>query len=216
MKRSLIVLYIFLPFFVWAQKDSIYHTPLKFTPRQTIIPATLIIAGSLLTSPDPNSFKNKIRDYRNMHYPNFKTTIDNYLEFTPLAFSYGFELCGMKPRHDILQRTLIIAKSQLIANGITNIIKYTAKNLRPDGSTYNSFPSGHTSQAFSMATILSVEYGKKYKWVPFASYSLAASVGILRMLNNRHYVCDVLAGAGIGIISTKIAYWTHRYSWNKK
>ncbi len=226
MKKILLVLYIFLPFFVFAQKDSIYNPKslpiaadgyrLKFTIQQTILPGSLLIAGSLLTSSHPNSFKNKVKDYRNAHYPNFKTKIDNYLEFTPLVLSYGLEFCGMKPRHDILQRSLIIAKSQIISNSVSNILKYTTKNLRPDESTYNSFPSGHTIQAFSMATVLSVEFGKKYKWVPFASYAIATSVGILRILNNRHYISDVMAGAGIGIFSTKIVYWTHRYRWGKK
>jgi len=214
-KTIFIVLYIFFPFFVVAQRDSVVFPKLKFTPRQLIIPSTLIITGSLLTSTQPNSFKNKVKEYRNIHYPNFKTKVDNYLEFTPLLLTFGLEFCGMKPKNNLLQRTLIIAKSQIISNSFSNILKYTTKNLRPDGSTYNSFPSGHTSQAFSMAAILSVEFGKKYKWMPFASYAIATSVGILRIMNNRHYISDVIAGAGIGILSTKISYWTHRYRWGK-
>ncbi len=221
MKKILLLLYIYLPLGGFAQKDSVYHPKndnyrLKFSWQQTIIPSTFLISGCLLTSADANSFKNQVKDYRNIHYPNFKTKVDNYLEFTPLVLSYGLEFCGMKPRHDILQRTLIIAKSQIISNSLSNIIKYSTKLLRPDRSSYNSFPSGHTIQAFSMATVLSLEYGKKYKWVPFASYAIATSVGIMRMLNNRHYLCDVVAGVGIGIFSTKISYWTHRYLWDKK
>jgi len=163
-----------------------------------------------------DEFKSYALDEIAKHGKEFKSPSGAKIAPMESGISYGFEFCSMKPRNDLLQRTLIIAKSQLISNSVSNIIKYTTKNLRPDGSTYNSFPSGHTIQAFSMATILSMEYGKKYKWVPFASYALATSVGILRMLNNRHYISDVLAGAGIGIFSTKISYWTHRYRWDKK
>ena len=48
------------------------------------------------------------------------------------------------------------------------------------------------------------------------AYGIASSVGMLRMANNKHYISDVLVGAGLGILSMKMSYLTHQYKWNKK
>lgn len=88
--------------------------------------------------------------------------------------------------------------------------------MRPDGSSYTSLPSGHTAQAFLGASILAQEYQYRYPWMPYAAYGVASTVGVMRMMNNKHYISDVLVGAGIGILSTKIIYWTHQYKWGSK
>lgn len=66
-----------------------------------------------------------------------------------------------------------------------------------------------------MATMLSEEYRDRYKWMPYAAYGLATGVGLLRLANNKHYLGDVLVGAGLGILAMKLVYWTHHYRWNK-
>ena len=52
--------------------------------------------------------------------------------------------------------------------------------------------------------------------MPYAAYGIAGSVGVMRMVNNRHYISDVLFGAGLGYLSMKLSYWTHQYKWNTK
>ncbi|MBO4599585.1 MAG: phosphatase PAP2 family protein, partial [Bacteroidales bacterium] len=94
-----------------------------------------------------------------------------------------------------------------IMAGLVNGIKYTSKELRPDGSTYNSWPSGHTATSFAGATILHKEYGlTRSPWYSVAGYGVATATGVMRVLNNRHWVSDVLSGAGIGIMSGELAY----------
>ena len=78
--------------------------------------------------------------------------------------------------------------------------------LRPDGSTYNSFPSGHTAIAFASAEFLRMEYKDVSAWYGIAGYTVATTVAGLRMYNNRHWFSDVLTGAGVGILSTQLAY----------
>ena len=95
-------------------------------------------------------------------------------------------------------------------------LKSVTREPRPDGSSNNSFPSGHTAQAFAAATFLNEEYKDRFHWMPYAAYGLASGVGMLRIANNRHYVSDVLMGAGLGILSMKVAYWTHHYHWGKR
>ena len=57
------------------------------------------------------------------------------------------------------------------------------------------------------ATLLAHEYGHKSVWIPISGYTVAAATGALRVLNNRHYVSDVLVGAAVGILSAELAYW---------
>jgi len=87
---------------------------------------------------------------------------------------------------------------------------------RPDTGAPDSFPSGHTAQAFAAATFMHKEYGKQNIWYSIGAYSLATGIGAFRIMNNRHWVSDVLVGAGIGIFSTNMAYLTHQNHWGKK
>ena len=121
----------------------------------------------------------------------------------------------MKPKTDIGNRTAILIKGEMLMLASVTVLKNATHILRPDSSAYTSFPSGHTAQAFAAATLLSEEYGYRYKWVPYLAYGLASTVGLLRIANNKHYISDVLVAAGIGILSTKVAYWTHRYKWGR-
>ena len=93
--------------------------------------------------------------------------------------------------------------------GTVNIVKNTGNIERPDGSSNNSFPSGHTATAFMGAEFLYQEYKDVSIWYGISGYIVAAGTGYFRMYNNRHWLSDVAAGAGIGILSTKIAYWIH-------
>ena len=200
-----------------AQKaDSIYQIkPLRFTRKQLFVPSILIIAGLGVNGNGKEDIKNEFVEERNEIIPRFKTSLDNYLQFSPIVLTYGFEATGMKPKTDILNRSVILLKSELIMITAVTLLKNSSHILRPDSSAYTSFPSGHTAQAFAAAAMLSEEYGYRYKWVPYLSYGLASTVGVLRMANNKHYLSDVLLAAGIGILSTKVAYWTHRYKWGK-
>ena len=83
--------------------------------------------------------------------------------------------------------------------------------LRPDGSGYNSFPSGHTASAFAAAEFLRQEYRDISPWYGYAGYFVATATGTLRMYNNKHWFSDVVAGAGFGIASTKISYLVYPY-----
>ena len=95
---------------------------------------------------------------------------------------------------------------------LVNGVKYTAKIQRPDSSAFNSFPSGHTATAFTGMEILWQEYKDENVWVGISGYAIATTVATLRLYNNRHWIGDVLGGAGIGILSAKAAYWLFPYT----
>ena len=190
--------------------------PLRFTPGQTFIPAGLMALGIATIDNGRESIKNEIVEERNEHFLSFRTPVDNYLQFSPVVIAYGLDAFGVKSRTDLVNRSAILFKGELCMLGTVFLLKSLTHQLRPDGSNYSSFPSGHTAQAFAGATFLSEEYKERFKWMPYAAYSLASGVGVLRMANNRHYISDVLMGAGMGILSMKLAYWTHQYKWGKK
>ena len=90
-----------------------------------------------------------------------------------------------------------------ITNGIlTQGIKYATHRMRPDGSDSQSFPSGHTSSTFALATVVTNYYGKKWG-IPL--YAFAGLVGVSRIEKGRHWPSDILAGAALGYISGRTA-----------
>jgi hypothetical protein len=189
---------------------------LRFQPGQLYVPGALALSGVVTNYWFKDDIKFKVVSLRKEHLPGFHTSIDNYLQYLPIPVAYGLDAFGVPSKTDIANRTAILIKSQIVMMAATNIVKYTTRELRPDSSGHHSFPSGHTAEVFMAATFLSEEYRYRYKWMPYAAYTVATGVGMLRMANNRHYIGDVLLGAGFGILSVKASYWTHRYMWGRK
>ncbi len=81
--------------------------------------------------------------------------------------------------------------------GYTEALKVAVGRTRPDGQDRRSFPSGHTSNAFTWATVAERHYGRS---VGLPMYLLASLVGASRISQNRHHLSDVLAGSAIGFI----------------
>lgn len=212
--------FLFIFFFMssnFAQhRDSIKieNQRFDFKYKKLYVPAGLMISGIIADGRGKESIKNEIVEERNEHLFGFENHLDDYAQFFPFVAIYGFQLAGMTPRTDYKNRTAILIKGQALNLGLVYILKKSLKETRPDGTAF-SFPSGHTANVFAGATMLSIEYGQNHKWVPYAAYGVATTVGVMRMANNKHYISDVLFGAGLGILSMKAAYWTHQYKWNK-
>ena len=137
----------------------------------------------------------------------FKTGIDDYTQFFGPAVTVGLKLGGYEGRSDWPRLLASAGMSYAIMAGLVNGIKYSAKEMRPDGSTANSWPSGHTATSFVGATLLHKEYGlTRSPWWSVAGYGVATATGVMRVLNNRHWISDVMSGAGIGIMSTEVGY----------
>ena len=60
----------------------------------------------------------------------------------------------MTSKTDIINRSVILLKSEILMSGSVTFLKHAVQELRPDGSARNSFPSGHTAQAFAAAAFL--------------------------------------------------------------
>ena len=137
----------------------------------------------------------------------FHTSVDDYIQYAPLATQLALSLGGVQGRSKNRWQVLVTdAMAAAMMATIVNGMKYGIDRTRPNGG-HGSFPSGHTATAFMGATLLAHEYGHKSVWIPIAGYSVATATGVLRILNNKHYASDVLVGAAIGIVSAELAYW---------
>ena len=197
------------------QADSNYQFRKAIQQTRLFLPVALMGSGVLTNGNGAESLKKEIAEERDERLPGFHTAIDNYLQFSPIFIAYGLDALGYKSKTDLLNRTAILLKGELAMTASVFTLKSVTHQLRPDKSGYNSFPSGHTAQAFAAATFLSEEYKGRFHWMPYAAYGLAGSVGVMRLVNNKHYISDVLFGAGLGYLSMKMSYWTHQYKWNK-
>jgi membrane-associated phospholipid phosphatase len=99
------------------------------------------------------------------------------------------------------------ATQAVLVNGIyTELIKKAVSRTRPDGSDRLSFPSGHASSAFALATVAQQHYGFK---VGVPSYVAASAIGLSRIERDKHYLSDVLAGATLGVIAGRTVVRTN-------
>lgn len=152
--------------------------------------------------------KDQFRSMRHYFTPHYSKSFDNYTQYVPLFGTWALKASGVEGRSSWKGLALSNVLSLAFMGIATNGMKYSVRELRPDGSTRNSFPSGHTAFAFAAATILHKEYGQtRSPLYSIAGHSLATLTGVGRVLNNRHWVSDVLVGAGIGIVSTDLGYF---------
>ncbi len=183
--------------------------PYTFLQDQTWVGIPLFVAGMIAKGEKEafrQNYNNPNTKIRLIKY-NFHSEIDNYTQFAGIGLTVGLKMAGVEGRSSWPRLFASSLASYGIMAGFVNGIKYTASELRPDGSTRNSWPSGHTATAFVGATILHKEYGlTRSPWYSIGGYTVATATGVMRVLNNRHWISDVLSGAGIGILSTELAY----------
>lgn len=153
--------------------------------------------------------KYEFRDLRNeLFAPGRVSPFDDYLQYSPAVVMLGLKAAGYQGRSSWGRMLVADAFSVAVMAALVNGIKYTAREMRPDGSTRNSFPSGHTATAFMAATMLHKEYGQtRSLWFSVGGYTAATVTGLMRVINNRHWVSDVVMGAGIGIFATELGYY---------
>ncbi|MCR4659298.1 MAG: phosphatase PAP2 family protein [Bacteroidales bacterium] len=174
----------------------------------TVVGASLVAAGTAITFvPALQGINTNVRDavWADGHG---KLTFDNYLQYAPAAIPLAMKVCGVEGSRSSLRDMLALAAlSYTTGFLVVEGVKHAAGVQRPDARSNTSFPSGHTFTAFTGAEILRQEYGHKYPAVAVGGYALATLTAAMRIYNNRHWVADVLAGAGVGILCVDFSYW---------
>lgn len=214
------LIFFLLPLGIYAQDgDSLYLKSNRISFLEAIPPvkgnkAAMIIApiayigyGFLSFDSDPlENFDHFISDdLREDHAGSF-THIEDQLQFVPVASVYALGMLGVKGKSNFVDKSAMYFISNALTGFTVKFIKKQTHKLRPDGSDHMSFPSGHTASAFVAAEFMSQEYKDVSPWYGIAAYGVATATGGLRIANNKHWFSDVVAGAGVGILSTKLTY----------
>jgi membrane-associated phospholipid phosphatase len=197
-----------VPRFSWNQGLPAYKN--AFPYKSFILPAAMVAYG--FTALKVGALKNlngEVKEEMWIDNPHSRFHADNYLMYVPALAVYGLNAAGIHGAHNFKDRTMILLMTQLFAQGTVFSLKSMTHTLRPDGSAYNSFPSGHTAEAFANAEFMRMEYKDVSPWYGVAGYAVATATGMLRMYNNKHWMNDVVAGAGIGIASARLSYWLY-------
>lgn len=183
-----------------AEPDAPTDT-VRFEPRQLIAPVAMIAAGSLCVSLQPlKQARTWVSDEIGLHRC---SPADDVLQYLPAAGYLFLDFAGVKSRRPFVDRLIVGATATILMTALTQGPKHIINERRPDGGRH-SFPSGHSATAFMGAELLRQDYGP---WVGAAGYAVATGVGIMRILNRRHWLNDVVAGAGVGILCAKAGEW---------
>ncbi|MDB2606619.1 phosphatase PAP2 family protein [Zobellia sp.] len=214
MKNHLSIILAFLIFGnLFAQADSLPIKPKKKLFKKTIVPLSLLSAGILLSD---SGFEQSLHDTAQGWVGNdFRTSFDDYTRYAPVATLFVANVAGVKGKHHWFDQTKNFAISMILTDVFTRAIKNSVVKVRPDGSNDNAFPSGHTSIAFASGSAVYEEYKDTNSYVAYSGFGFATITGGLRLFNNKHYISDVLAGAGLGILVTKLVYhFDYLWKWN--
>ncbi len=209
----------------YASQPSLFNyyldsTAIKQKWHKTDTGKSLIVAGGLITVGTimhfDTDFKVGVRDEINRYLPNFEDTIDDVTQYVPIAAAFALDAAGIRSQHSQMRKFTTLATMTATSLIVIQGLKYSIAEPRPDGSSNNSFPSGHTATAFMGAHMFHKEYKHRSPLYSIAGYALAAVTGVFRQLNNRHWISDVFAGAGLGIGVTEFSYYLNDRWWEDK
>ena len=181
--------------------------------KKAILPGSLFLVSLLLTDTD---FEKEFQeDLREGLGNNFNTSLDDYTRYVPIAQLYIADIAGIQAKNHWFDQT----KNLVISAGLTQLITAGMKNAiykeRPNQFNAESFPSGHTSNAFANATVLYEEFKDSSPFLAYSGYGFATATGALRVMNNKHWISDVFVGAALGIMVTKLVYhFDYLFPWN--
>ena len=191
-----------------SQVGSLFSAPAelhKFDARELIVPAALVGIGAIGSQIDfikEMDFGLRDLDLRKHH----GFVIEDVLQYVPLASVYALKLSGVKSSHSYLDATVLAAGSFCVTGAAVLLLKKVVDEERPNGRDFDSFPSGHAAKAFMGAELLRREY-KDTPVIGYAGYAVAAASSLMRVKHSEHWLPDIIAGAGIGILGTQVAYW---------
>jgi len=213
----------------WYNSKAFVVSPAKWELKQWLGFAGVAGAGVLAYSQDE-----KIQEFFTNHRSATAGNLSKYVfepfgRFSPVLIG-GLYLTGRLAKDNRLAGTsLTAAKSLAVSSLIGGAVKQLAHRHRPyqddvpshatwDGPMsdvrYTSFPSGHSTAAFSMATVFAMEY-RNTIWVPVLAYSLAAGTAVSRLYDNKHWVSDIVIGSALGFVTGRFMWKQSRLNQKK-
>ena len=154
---------------------------IKFNYKQLVIPGILLGYGFIgIESDQLKSFNSQIQEEIKEDIDR-KTSIDDFSQYAPAFSVYALNAAGIEGKNNLKDRSVILVTSYIIMSVTVLGLKSLTAVERPDGSSNNSFPSGHTATAFAGAEFLWQEYKDKSIWYGISGYIVATGTGILEL-----------------------------------
>lgn len=132
----------------------------------------------------------------------FNTIGSPYVLGSGVLLSFGISRLVDSPKYKTTAETML--EAYVLAEVLTLGLKIAVRRTRPNGGSY-SFPSGHASGAFAIATVLESLHGPKYG-IP--AYAISTMIGLSRLDDNKHFLTDVVSGLLLG---TLVGYGTSKF-----
>ena len=214
MKKSAVTVVLFVTLGnLFGQVDSTLVRPKRNLLQKSIVPLSLIASGMLLS--DSGLEKSLNADTRNWVGQDFNLPADDYTRYAPIVQLYIADIVGIEAKSHWFDQTKNMAISMLLTDAVTKLMKKSIYKVRPNGTNSDAFPSGHTSVAFATGSVLYEEFKDTSPILAYSGYGFSAATGVFRLLNNKHWVSDVIMGAGLGIMITKLVYhFDYLFQWN--
>ena len=206
----------------WEATKKIATGPFHWKRKEWKIAGTVAVVGAALFI-----FDDDIRQV-------FQNNKNNSLDFTskyilepwgsgiyPAVLFSGYYIYGLTAQNKRARQIALGGTQAFIMAALSaQVFKHIFHRHRPNqnnppnpylwegpfsGFNYTSFPSGHTTAAFAIASMMSLVYKDKI-WIGILSYSLATGVGLSRVYDNKHWPSDVLIGAALGYAIGRTVY----------
>jgi len=214
-----------------SDTGRIWTSPARIRKRD-VFPLLALAAGTTFLIASDEAIRDGVVSYADQHawvgdVSPVITQLGGVAGFATAGVFFG---AGLLFKDDRARDTGYLAASAILqAMLVDNVLKIMAGRQRPyvaDGEDHwggpaayfneggednRSFPSGHTATAFALATVVSMQYGRR-AWVPVVAYTLATGVGLSRMALDKHWSSDVLVGAVVGHLVARLVVrdYAHR------
>lgn len=188
--------------------DSVRHTP-RFDPVPAAMGLGMFALGAGAHYAYPRTYSIPSRYGR----PDRGADI---MQFTPMALPWVMKLAGQPTRSDWKRMAVSQALSTALMAAAVYPMKERIHSRRPEGIDDHSFPSGHTAIAFMGATMVAEELGWRSPWYSIGAYTVATGVALERVIDKHHFPTDIMAGAGIGILATRLGYYLSDLMFNSE
>lgn len=165
----------------------------------------VLISLNLNAQPWPKGINGNVRDAVAQLSNGHAYSFDDWTQYAPAAAyaALGF-IPGIEHESSLVKRGCTFIGGFGFLAATTLLTKEIAGEMRPDGSGYDSFPSGHSGKAFLGAELVRMEFGNGWG---AAAYGIAGTTAFMRIWNDKHWLTDVVAGAALGILSAHVGDW---------
>ena len=155
----------------------------------------------------------EVKAIRDNVIPDFTLPYGDYTQYVPGVSVFALKCAGVESRSEWGRFLASAGTSAAISSIVSLSGKLVVGRLRPNKVNTQSFPSGHSTLAFTSAAILSKEYGWRSPWYSIGGYSFAMITATQRVISNWHWMSDTFCGALLGIAGVELGYRINDLLW---